>query len=308
MAQPLRVEDPNSVFFLTTRTIGAKLWFVNNPTLDERILAYLAKYQTRFEVELFAFVLMGNHYHLIARFPRGNKAAFMRAFNAIIAKLTAANVPEFVDGKLWARRYSEQTLPRSQDIRHWFFYAALNPTLSGLTEDPLKYPSYNSFRDSSAQKKRTFTVFDKHGYNEAKRRGQNVEPSQFMETFTLRWSKLPGLHRLSNEDYRRHLEREFRTRLGEAVKTAEGVGKKFPSLNLVKSTSPGTRPKFSKKSHRYSFRPLVLTLCFDAKIRFLNRYFTIVDQFKRAVSRLKNGLIDTPFPRGTYRPWGAAAA
>ena len=307
MAQPIRVEDPNSVFFLTTRTIGSKLWFVNNPTLDERILGYLAKYQSMFEVELFAFVIMGNHYHLIARFPQGNKASFMRAFNAIIAKLTAAHVPEFTDGKLWARRFSEQTLPRPEDIRHWFFYAALNPTLSGLTEDPLKYPAYNSFRDAVTQKKRSFMVFDKHGYTEAKRRGQDVSQSQFMETFTLRWSKLPGLLKLSSDEYRRLLYNEYRMRLTEAVNAADEAGKRFPPINLIKRTSPGTRPRHSKKSHRFSFRPLVLTLCYDAKTRFLNRYFTIVDQFKLAVSKLKSGIFDVIFPKGTYRPWGIAA-
>ena len=231
----------------------------------------------------------------------------MRAFNAIIAKLTATYVPEFTDGRLWARRFAEQTLPRPEDIRHWFFYAALNPTLSGLTKDPLKYSSYNSFRDAVSQKKRTFTVFDKHGFHEAQRRGHEVNPGQFMETFTLHWSKLPGLQKLGNDDYHRCLVKEFRARLVEAVQAAEEAGKKFPSMNLIKSISPGARPRHSKKSHRYSFRPLVLTLCFDAKTRFLNRYFSIVDQFKLAVEKLKGGILDATFPRGTYRPWGIAA-
>ena len=79
MAYPLRLESADEIWHITTRTNGSKLWFVNNKALEYLILAYLAKYTKLYGVKLYAFILMGNHYHLIAKFPESNKAGFMQA-------------------------------------------------------------------------------------------------------------------------------------------------------------------------------------------------------------------------------------
>ena len=95
MSRDLSFEDPELTFFITTRTIASRLWFVNNRKLHRKVAAFLAKYQRKFGVILYAFIIMGNHYHLVARFPRGNKAKFLKAFNSIFARLVEKMVPEF---------------------------------------------------------------------------------------------------------------------------------------------------------------------------------------------------------------------
>jgi len=56
-------------FFSTIRCRNSRLWFVNNPKLEERILAYTAKYLEVHSVELYAFAIEGSHTHDLAGYP-----------------------------------------------------------------------------------------------------------------------------------------------------------------------------------------------------------------------------------------------
>ena len=89
MAQPLSIESKDWVYFITTRTAGSRLWLVGNQGLENQILGYLGKYQQRYEAEIYGFILMGNHYHLMASFPKMNRALFMRDFNSAVARAVA---------------------------------------------------------------------------------------------------------------------------------------------------------------------------------------------------------------------------
>ena len=120
MGRDLSFEHPDYCFFATIRTASSRLWFVNNLKLEERILAYLARYAEMHGVVLYAFIIMGNHYHLLARFPKGNKAAFFRDLNGMISRLTKVRVKSFEGGKLWARRVRCQVVPNSEDILERF--------------------------------------------------------------------------------------------------------------------------------------------------------------------------------------------
>jgi hypothetical protein len=68
MSYLLRVESEDYSSFNTTRTRNSELWFVNNKPLEQKILGYLAKNQVLFDPTYYAFVIMGNHYHHLARF------------------------------------------------------------------------------------------------------------------------------------------------------------------------------------------------------------------------------------------------
>jgi REP element-mobilizing transposase RayT len=122
MAQALRVEDPETVSFLTTRTRNSELWSVQNEKLHKKVCGYLAKYQEKYGVVIYSFVVMGNHIHLNASFPLANRASFMRDFNSIVVRLTKRHVPEYPGGSLWGRRYAEQALPEWGDVEKYFFY------------------------------------------------------------------------------------------------------------------------------------------------------------------------------------------
>ena len=165
MSQDLSIEHPEYVFFSTTRTMNSRLWFINSPKLQERICAYLAKYQEIYEVIIYAFIIMGNHYHLLARFPKCNKRAFFKDFNSIIALLTDSYVEEFEGGKLWGRRVRSQVVGDASDVMDRFFYTVLNPVGAGICNKISDYTGYNCFHDAAHGINREYEIIDFKDYN-----------------------------------------------------------------------------------------------------------------------------------------------
>ncbi|MCB0318278.1 MAG: transposase [Bdellovibrionales bacterium] len=302
MSYPLRLEDPKEVYHISSRTIGSKLWFVNNKPLNYAILAYLAKYSELYEAKLYSFILMGNHYHLIAKFPKMNKAAFMRSFNAIIAKLVGTKVETFKDGHLWSRRYSDQVLLGNKSIEHWWFYCALNPVTSGIARTLREYESYNSFSDAVSGRSKEFKVFERWKYNEARHRFGKVDKRDFIKNYSLKFARLEAYEEMEQVDYKKMMWEKLEERRVVAVEERLKKGLGFATEENRKKVKPGARPRKTKKLDKGGFTPIVLCLCTKTKYEYLEKYFIIVNNHYEVSEKYRAGDLSVEFPPGTYRP------
>jgi len=307
MGRDLSFEHPDYCFFATIRTACSRLWFVNNPELEERILAYLARYAEHYGVILYAFIIMGNHYHLLALFPNGNKAAFFRDFNGMISKLTKARVTSFEGGKLWARRVRCQVVPNKEDILDRFLYTVLNPVGAGLTQKISEYPAYNSFSDSIRGRSRSFKVVEWQKYNARKFKNPETKIADFTKIHKLEFARLPGFESMTQREYIAFMNRKTEERRTEMVKQRRENGLGFATIQILQQQKPGTKPRTTKTSQRNTHRPLVLTLCSETRCQFKKWYFELVGLFKTAAKKFRAGAFTTPFPPGTYRPWSCCS-
>ncbi len=102
MSRPLRIEYENACYHVMNRGRGRKAVFH-----DERY--YTAFYQClseahqRFGLQIQAYCLMGNHYHLLVRTPRGNLSRAMRHVNGLYTQ--RYNRLKHTDGPLFRGRY-----------------------------------------------------------------------------------------------------------------------------------------------------------------------------------------------------------
>lgn len=302
MGQALRIEHTGELWFITTRTIRSRLWFVSNSELHNAILGLLAKLQARYQVKIYSFCIEGNHYHLIACFPLGNKSAFMRDLNSGVARLTNQYVSNFYDGKLWARRYDAPPIKGEGAYEHWMLYVALNPVISGLVKDTRDYNSYNSFFDCIEGIERKYSVIDWELYNDKKRYHPELKPSDFEKTYILKLSRLPGYESLSQEEYKQLMLEKYENRRQEAIQERLAQGKGFATPKMLRKIKPGTIPISTKKSDRYTPRPLVLTLDPELRKIYLQEYFDVVQEYREASYAYRNGDCTVEFPKGTYTP------
>lgn len=307
MAQPLSIEDKEQISFITTRTGGSKLWLINNKYLESLILGVLGRYQEIYNISLYAFILMGNHYHLIAKFPGGNKAKFMRDFNSSVGRLVGRIVKVHGRRSVWGRRYRPQVLPNYDDVKHWFYYSALNPVTSGLVARASDYEAYNSFYDAAAGISRTVKWIDWSAYQLKSRYNKDISPKDFEHEYKLTFSRLPGYENMSQKEYEDLLYTELRSRQAVAVEERREVGKGFLGIERLKSQVVGAEPRSTKTSRRYTFNPLVLTLCRETRKIFLEAYFTLYDIYKEASAAFRSGDRLASFPSGTYPPQLPAA-
>lgn len=302
MSQDLSYEAPDTVFFITTRTINSRLWFIRNRRLTRKILAFLAKYQEKYGVIIYGFVLMGNHYHLLAKFPRGNKSIFLKAFNAIIPKLTKSNVKSFEDGKIWARRARPIAVPLNKDILNYFFYLCLNPVYAGLLKNIKDYDLYSSFFDAVGGISRKFEITDLEKFNSRKRYNKKLKKADFTKTYTLTYSRLPGFEEMEQKEYEALMYKRLNKETHKVIKQREEEGKGFLGLSKLLKIKVGSKPRETKTSTRKSKRPLFLCSCEETLKACLDWYFAMLDAYKKASKRYLAGNLEVNFPPGTYKP------
>ena len=302
MTQPLRFESPERTDLITIRTRASRLWFVNNKPLEDKILAYLARYRELRSVKLYAFALQGNHHHHVANFPLANRAHFMRDFNSITARLVQWNVPGIEPGKFWERRYANQLLPRDGDIEKWFFYCALQCVSSGLAEKISDYPGYNSFNDAISGIERKFKVVNWTGYNNAKRFNPLVNIKDYITVHVLKYERLPGYEHLSQHEYKKLMLQKLEEKRVEIVKERYKKGLGFFGRQGLLATKPGTMPKSTKKSTRHSKRPLVLSSCFETWKKCMRDLLNRQRDYHDKSADYLSGKQFVRFPSGTYKP------
>ena len=302
MAEQLKINIPEETCLITIRTQNSKLWFVNNKPLEEEILGYLAKYQTIYQVILYGFILMGNHYHLIGKFPKGNRSKFTKAFNRIFANVLTRHESDYEGGHVWGRRCRPQALPRNEDILHWFFYTVCNPISSGLVESINDYTSFNSFSLSLSGEKKSYLLIDWDDYNNRKRYNSKLKPNDCAKLYDLTFSRLPGYEDLSQEAYKDFLLKEYSRRSADIITKRTKEGKGFVEKEKLSQVKAGSAPKSTKTSTRWSKRPLVLTLCDITRANYLSNYFKIERLYREASRKYRQGNLKVKFPAGTFRP------
>jgi len=295
-----RIECTDIASLQTVRSRNSELWLVNNQELEQAILGYLARYTTRHEVELYAFALEGNHTHNAAKFPKANRAFFMRDLNSSIARAVARHQSEYPGGNLWQRRYSSEHLVADSDIEDYFFYIVLQPVNDGLVRDIKDYTGYNCFEDAITGTEREYTVVNWKEYNDARRWKRSVSIDDFTETYTLKYTRLPGYEELSQEDYAKLMRKKLAERT-KAVLEARG-DKPVLGAERLSEIKPGSRPKKTKTSGPRDHRPRVLSKDSVRRSAGETWYFSIYFEYQEASKNYRSGDLDAKFPKGTYKP------
>ena len=77
MPRPPRIDFPDALYHVTSRGNGRATIFQDDADCDA-FLSQLAHHLRLADVQLFAYVLMGNHFHLLVHTPRANLSRFMQ--------------------------------------------------------------------------------------------------------------------------------------------------------------------------------------------------------------------------------------
>lgn len=102
MARPLRIEYPNAIYHVMNRGQGKRDIF-HGLSYTNAFFSCLADANEQFGLEVLAYCLMKNHYHLLVRTPRGNLSRCMRHVNGVYTQWH--NKLRQTDGALFRGRY-----------------------------------------------------------------------------------------------------------------------------------------------------------------------------------------------------------
>ena len=137
MARPLRIEYPGATYHVTSRGNERKAIFRGD--LDRRkFLELLSSSVEQFILQLHAYVLMDNHYHLLVETPEGGLSRAVRYLNGVYTQYF--NRRHRRVGHLFQGRYKAILIDKDSYLMELSRYIHLNPwrVRSGV-KDPLRY-------------------------------------------------------------------------------------------------------------------------------------------------------------------------
>jgi len=125
MARALRIQFEGALYHITSR--GNEKREIFNDDADRlRFLEVLKLSLDIYQVLLYCYVLMDNHYHLLVETPKGNLSEFMRRFN--ITYISYFNKRHNRIGHLYHGRYKGILVDKESYLTILSRYIHLNPT------------------------------------------------------------------------------------------------------------------------------------------------------------------------------------
>lgn len=142
MSRPLRIEFPGAVYHVTSRGDRRESIFAD----DEDRLALMGIVELgleRFDAQMLAYCLMGNHYHFVLHTRSANLSLLMRHINGVYSQ--RYNRRHGLVGHLLQGRFKAILVDRDAYLLEVCRYVELNPVRAALVDGPADWP-WSSYR------------------------------------------------------------------------------------------------------------------------------------------------------------------
>lgn len=124
MARPLRIQYPGAVYHVTCRGNERREIFRDDKD-RKTFLEILSQSIEIYNIRLYSYILMSNHFHLLIETPLGNLGEFMRHFN--ITYTSHFNRRHKRVGHLYQGRYKSIVVDKDEYLSVLSRYIHLNP-------------------------------------------------------------------------------------------------------------------------------------------------------------------------------------
>ena len=127
MSRPLHIEFKNAFYHVASRGINRQALFLDSE--DSNVfIGILRKVVIKFNLRLFAFCLMTNHYHLYLSTPEANLAKAIKALNQRYAIYFLSKYKD-KDGKVFKARYMRRLVEDDLYSKNLIAYVHNNPAI-----------------------------------------------------------------------------------------------------------------------------------------------------------------------------------
>ena len=303
MAYPIRQFDPQTIFFITSRTIQSRFLMAPSDKTNELIGGVLARAVRQCQVELFAYVFTSNHFHAMVRAP---SPVAMSRFMQQLQSNIAVKVGRFVGwrGRFFARRYSaEPILDEGAQVER-LNYILSHGVKEGLVSRCQQWPGLSCAQAlleggrASVHRWRNWTRRWKMEVDE------DVNVDRFSETCpseteTLELAPLPCWAAFTAEE---------RSRL--VAQLVAGIDAAAPNATTGNTKHITEQdPHGSPIKTKHTPRPKTHASTKQLWIEAVRRYRDFVAAFRRASREWLTGMFEVEFPPHSFRPppWGVQA-
>lgn len=137
MSRPQRIVYENAYYHVMNHGASGRQLFHNDD--DHQVfLNTVEEAHYQFNIEVHAYLLMKNHYHLLIKTPRGNLSRAMRHINGVYTQ--RYNRSRKMDGALFRGRYKAILVDADSYLLHLSKYIHLLPLTERIVTDLIHYP------------------------------------------------------------------------------------------------------------------------------------------------------------------------
>ncbi|OGT65163.1 MAG: hypothetical protein A3J38_01180 [Gammaproteobacteria bacterium RIFCSPHIGHO2_12_FULL_45_9] len=144
MPRPLRIEYENAWYHVMNRGINHQTIF-SSDSHRELFLSLLEDTTKQYNLEIHAYCLMTNHYHILVRTPLANLSRCMRHLDGVYTQRYNHSVKR--DGPLFRGRYKAIIVEENSYLLLVSRYIHLNPVAAKICNEPhhYKWSSYLAY-------------------------------------------------------------------------------------------------------------------------------------------------------------------
>jgi REP element-mobilizing transposase RayT len=270
---------PGATYLITRRCLHREYLLRPCRQLNQIFAYVLAVAARRYGVEVHAFCVLSNHYHLVVTDPQARLPAFQQYLGAFVARAANASLGRFET--FWApHSFSAVTLGTPEDLIAKAAYTLANPVAAGLVKAGHLWPGLRSRPDSIGGTIRLARpdFFDKDGL--------------LPEAIDLEL-RIPAGFR-STEDFRDQLQSELSRQEQEARQQTST----FLGVERVLAQSPFGRPK--PGAPRRGLDPRIAARDKWKRIELLGRLKSFLMEYAEALGIWRERGVEPVFPAGTY--------
>jgi REP element-mobilizing transposase RayT len=112
MARPYRLQGEGYLYHITSRGDGRKKIYYNDRDY-EKFLEYIKKAKEKYKFNLYAYVLMSNHFHLLIETTQANLSQILHYIKS--SYTTYYNIKRRQSGHLFQGRYKSIVVDRDSE-------------------------------------------------------------------------------------------------------------------------------------------------------------------------------------------------
>jgi REP element-mobilizing transposase RayT len=295
MGWPLRMFEPNEIYFVTARCFQGRLLLRPSPETNEVLGGVLARGARLSGVEVFAFVFASNHVHLLLRAPNGNLPRFMQYLRTNISKKVGWLVGW--RGAFWERRYSAEPVLDDEALFGRVRYILSHGVKEHLVRRCAEWPGLTSLSQMLGPPCRAFRWFNWTRRWTARNSvaGASRWSERWAESEELRITPLPSWAGQSPARGRRLLERA----VAAIEREAAALKHRVLGRSRVLAQDPHHRPARLARAPR----PYCHGSDPSLRLDYLERYRGFASAVMRASQKWRRGMFNVSFPEIAFRPF-----
>ncbi len=237
MSRPLRIDYPGAWHHVMNRSRSGTELYCDKEDY-ELFLSLVQETSTMYHMNVSAYCLMPNHYHLLVQTEDGNLARCMRHLNGIYTQ--KYNIRHKCDGTLFRGRYKSVLVQVDSYLLQLVKYIHRNPVKAGLAETlpAYKWSSYKGYISSKVEWQWLYKTFvlsmlsrDKEEQKVKYKALMGLENSEEIESF---YSKKNQLSILGDEKFTNWVKKTFfKEKSDQEIPESKRLA---PEIDLINNT------------------------------------------------------------------------